>query len=349
MTQVAAIDAGLVPLVSLRRLEQLLGRSREDLRRIADRAGRYYDPFDEFKSGRAKPRHIDRPFGELKAVQTRIQTAILRRIPLPNTMLGGVRQCSIRDNARPHLGTPLVVTIDLRDCFPRTHDLVVFSAIRRMLGASERIADLLTKLTTYQHRVPQGAPTSSLLVNWALLPLHDVVQEIARNAGCRCTFWVDDITISGPAALEVLEPVVQAIQHYGYSIQRKKLHVMPACGPQEVTGVLVNRRPAARRSYRAQVRATILQLSNEVEVSARKLARLQGRISHIRHLQARHGETLDHLLHRTMKGRHVDELAVRPADEPRTRVPCRDFRRHRTKRVSWPQPGRHWLGKTTAG
>ncbi|MCC7142221.1 MAG: RNA-directed DNA polymerase [Candidatus Eisenbacteria bacterium] len=332
MTQSPAADPGLVPLVSMRRLEQLLGRSREDLIRLAEHAGRYYAPFDEFKPNRAEPRHIDRPVGELKLVQERIQTSILRHIPLPPTMLGGVKRCSIRDNAQYHLGSPLVVTIDLRDCFPRTHDLAVYSAFCRVLGASEKIARLLTKLTTYQHRVPQGAPTSSLLVNWVLLPLHDAIQTIAQGADCRCTFWVDDITVSGPAALDVVEPIVMAIQRHGYSIRHRKLHLMPACRPQEVTGVLVNRHPAARREYRTELRATILQLSSEVEVSARKLERIKGRISHVRHLHPRHGESLDQLLERTMMGRRVDELGACPPKEVRTRVRCNHVRRHRAGR-----------------
>src|SRR5438046_1585603 len=110
-------------LVSLRRLEQILGWDRESLRRFAEHAGRYYRPFDRRRQrGTGKWRHIDNPTDDLKKLQQRIERRILNHVPLPATMMGAVSGRSIRDNATRHLGQSMVVTLDLRACFPRTSD-----------------------------------------------------------------------------------------------------------------------------------------------------------------------------------------------------------------------------------
>ena len=118
-------------LVSMRRLEQLLGYERSDLARIAEHAGRYYRPFDRRRErNKGKWRHIDNPTGVLREVQGRIQGKILVGVPLPDTMMGGVRGRSIRDNGVRHTRQSMLVTLDLRDCFPRTDDLQVYMGFR---------------------------------------------------------------------------------------------------------------------------------------------------------------------------------------------------------------------------
>ena len=106
------------PVVSIRRMSALLQRSREDLERIAGHAGRYYDPFDRQRRDGGKWRHIDNPMGELKTIQSRIYRAVLATYEFPPNVMGGLRGRSIKDNMRPHLGQPLLVTLDIKGCFP---------------------------------------------------------------------------------------------------------------------------------------------------------------------------------------------------------------------------------------
>ena len=106
-------------LYSLRHLEALLGRSRAELEELAKHAVRYYKPFLLKKRERpfaqnsapAKKRLIDNPIDPLKAVQSRIEERLLKRLILPKHLLGGVRGKSIPDNAKLHLGAKCLVQL----------------------------------------------------------------------------------------------------------------------------------------------------------------------------------------------------------------------------------------------
>jgi len=325
LTVRTTVPATGAPLVSMRRLEALLGRSRMDIERIATRAGRYYKPFDQRRPGDKKWRHIDSPTEELKRLQSRISSAILEDIPLPETMVGAVKDRSIRDNARRHIGNPFVVTLDLKHCFPRTHDLSVFRVFRERVGCSPRLARILTKLTTCQHRLPQGAPTSSMLANLALLPLHDAIQDALRDRGVTCTFWVDDIALSGDGALDVIPMVIEIIQKHGRAIRNRKLRIMPAHRSQAVTGATVNRKVSAPREFRARVRASIRAARLADVVTREDIQRIRGQIGHIAFLAPTQAKPLEVL------AADLEELLIvdGPSSARMERRPCRSARRHR--------------------
>src|ERR1700687_2868435 len=109
-------------LCSLHHLEALLGRSRAELEDLAKHAVRYYKPFRLKKKERpfsrktapVKTRSIDNPINPLKAVQSRIEARLLKRIILPEHLLGGVKGKSITDNAARHLNARYLVTIDIK-------------------------------------------------------------------------------------------------------------------------------------------------------------------------------------------------------------------------------------------
>ena len=316
-------------LVSMRRLEQLLGCSRKDLQRIAEKAGSYYKPFDRrCERGRGKWRHIDNPTGDLKAIQRRIQRRILQTITLPETMTGGVHGRSIRDNALLHVGQPLVVTLDLRDCFPRTSDVNVFRVFRELVGCSPDIAAPLTKLTTFQHRLPQGAPTSSTLANLTLLTMHNQIAQIAASLGLQFGFYIDDIALSGEHALDAIEAVVQVIQENGHGVRRQKLLRMPAYTAQKVTGVLVNRKISTGSARVRELRRKIYELSAKPGIPDHGIRRIRGQISHVKWLCPVQGISLERLANRLLPGTGMDARKPR-SDEIR---PCRNTRRHRPKR-----------------
>jgi hypothetical protein len=323
----------LRPLVSMRRLEELLGRNREDLIRVAGHSGRFYESFDQREIGKKKWRHLDLPNAELASLQKRIQRRILRAVVLPPTMLGAVSPRTIRDNASYHVGQPLVITLDLKACFPSIHDLDVYRALRRELQCSVEIADLLTKLTTYHHRIPQGASTSSTMANFVLRPMHDDIQALARQGGFRCTFWVDDITLSGARAIEAIEDVTGIVQKYGHAVGRRKLHRMSGNRSQRVTGITVNRKVSVPREYRETLRSAIMAAAREGVVSNGGLQHLRGQVSHVTFVCPEQGKPLERFLVRVQ-----DRLNVVPGSE--------------TKHIEWrPCRGRHRDGDwpTSAG
>ncbi|MGH7228402.1 MAG: reverse transcriptase family protein [Nitrospiraceae bacterium] len=314
------------PLVSFGKLEQILGRDRVSLRRFAGHAGRYYRPFDRRRqSGTGKWRHIDNPTDELKELQRRIEVRILNRLLLPETMMGAVNGRSIRGNAGCHLGQSMLVALDLRACFPRTSDMKVFKVYREKVGCSTEIASLLTKLTTFQGRLPQGAPTSATLANFTLLPLHADIELLMASRELQFTFWVDDIVFSGPHAEEAIEPVIRLVHKHGHSLRRQKILVMPNSEPQRVTGVGVNRHVSALNERRHAIRQRIFELVTRESIADHELRSLRGSIENVKWLSPLQGLVLERLAERFLP--EVGAEGARPrTDETR---PCNNPRRHR--------------------
>jgi hypothetical protein len=304
---------------------------RADLEAIASTAGRYYKPFDRRRTrGEGKWRHIDNPKEPLKRIQKRINRRILSTVPLPPAMLGAVQGMSIRDNGLLHVRQPVVVTLDLRDCFPRTSHHDVATVLKRNFGCSEEITSLLTRLTTFQHRVPQGAPTSATLVNLSLLPLYDDIQELAERKGLRFSLWVDDITISGPAADDAIEPVIQLVQRHGHAVRQSKVHVMRSGNSQAVTGVVVNRKVGKARDYRAEIRRQIIDLADRPNPPAHEIQSVRSRIAHVRHLCPVQGDALQRLADKVLPAEGVGGTKPR-SDEIR---PCRCAKKHRHRHIA---------------
>ena len=319
----------IYPLVSWGRVRQLLGRSREDLERIGSHAGRYYRMLDRVPIDGGKRRHIDLPTGELATIQRRIQEQILSKVPFPPTMVGAVPGKSLRDSSRVHVQQAYVVCIDLKNCFPRISNRAVHDAFRRTLGCSPTIAATLTRLTTFQRRLPQGASTSSAIANMVLLPLHDAVQSLAAARGFNCTFWVDDITLSGSAeVLESIEEIIRLIHRHGHSIRQRKLLVASSGKQQSVTGVRVNRQISAPREMRDKIRLEVLRLSHDSEVSQPGLQKLMGRIGHVDFLCPSQGEAL-----RRLASKKLPRVVVPGKRERSAKFEeCGCARRHRHER-----------------
>lgn len=153
-------------------------------------------------------------------------------------------------------------------------------------GFGHPIASLMTKLTTHGGHLPQGTATSGYLANLVLVPVVDRIKELAVSMGCRVTFYVDDITVSGARARDVLGPLIVIVHGLGLSVGHGKTRVMDRGEPQIVTGYTVNNKnhPSVPLAKREKVR----ELIHEVRVRrslgedvSRFQNSMRGRIAHI--------------------------------------------------------------------
>ena len=225
-------------LYSARQLEILLGRSRAELEDLASNAVRFYQPFPLRPRQRRfarkieppKKRWIDHPVDPLKAIQSRIQERLLSRLVLPEHLLGGVHGKSILDNAQLHLGARYLVSIDIKNFFPSITPDQVHNVFRRTLNCSPAVSYLLTGLTTYRGRFPQGAPTSPLLANLVLGTFDREIRAACQENGIRYSTWVDDLAFSGNCAPQIIGPVVATLMKAGFRVAHRKIKLM---GPRE--------------------------------------------------------------------------------------------------------------------
>jgi retron-type reverse transcriptase len=269
-------------------LERSLGLSRAFLRSIASTSGPRYKAFELLKAS-GGVRKIEVPDKELAQIQRLIHARLLRRLAFPEGMHGGIPGRSVLTNAQQHVGKRFVVTLDLKNCFGRISDMRIYEALMEELSYGREAAALVTKLTTRHYHLPQGAPSSPLLANLALLPLYRDVEAIARRAGVTASFFIDDIALSGDNAVSIVQSVVDCVHRHGHAVAHRKIRIMPASRPQLVTGILVNRKPALPRDVREGIRESILTGGGNVKS-------LAGRVGYLRWIQPHAGERLYRLL-----------------------------------------------------
>lgn len=203
-------------------------------------------------------RWLDIPGWELMFVQRCVHHHYLSRLYLPtricHSFVGGrydqAREHGSRwltgrstvSNAFAHLGVPAdvepdpksktikwrkphaIFAVDLEDAYPSVKAERVFQ-IYEALAGDPWTPQVLTVLSTLNGSIPQGAPTSPLLLNFACWGL-DLELEHEFNTGpYRITRYVDDITLSTTyrgISRQMQERLVRAIERHGWRVNRSK-------------------------------------------------------------------------------------------------------------------------------
>lgn len=296
---------GKLNLNSLARCEALLGVDRRRLRHISRKAGSYYRPFPKrekrrpfekiFKPPRKQPRIIDNPEGELKKLQSRINQAILKPIVYPSYLCGGIPGKTVLDNVLLHVGASVLVKVDIRNFFRRITNRQVYRVWHAVLGCSPKIAALLTRLTTFERHLPQGAPTSSLLANLVLFSVDQPIRDDCARHGVKYSTWGDDLAFSGQNSRKVIATVIASLRIAGFSVSHRKLEVMPPGTRKVLNGVLMGRFPNVLPERISQLRAGIHKLKIGKVSSCDKesyVRQLMGSIAYVGSIAPRKAATL---------------------------------------------------------
>jgi RNA-directed DNA polymerase len=280
---------------SLNRLSFALGERREKLDDLANHAASFYRPYDlvprprpfpnRRKKGK-KPRRIDQPYGDLKFVQQKIHRLLLRPLCFPPHICGAVQSRSIIDNASLHLGTPLLVTIDIRQCFPSISNKHVYRVWKELLGCSASVAAKLTELTTFQRHLPQGAPTSPLLANLFVWLIDEPIRTLCTELGLAYSTWIDDLAFSGPRAREIIQPAISILAAEKLSVSRNKIHVMGGRAVKLITGARLGAdRIRSPKELNSRVRSALHKLALAAVPEEDQEKYIKGLSAQIRHIQ----------------------------------------------------------------
>jgi RNA-directed DNA polymerase len=283
------------PILSIRDLSSRLGISIARLQEIGHDIKAHYKsrPLVD-KDDKQKIRMLTVPANELKDIQRRIKN-ILAQVTLAQGVYGGVRGGSPRKNAEQHLNQPCVVNLDVRSFFPKIRHYMVFRMFRYELGFGRDVAHLLTRLTTFDGQVPQGAPTSTAIANILLtMPVDGPVSVEAERSDVRYTRFVDDITMSGTNPRPLINFVARMLSRRRLPMYRKKtkgrskpkLKITANSRAQEVTGLIVNAQTglSVSRTRRDKIRALIFSLRNTTDQVAlrKKVNSVHGKIAYVR-------------------------------------------------------------------
>lgn len=224
-------------------------------------------------------RLITAPKKRMKAVQRRLLTELVGRLPVADAAHGFRAGRSVKTNAEPHVGRAIVLHLDLEDFFhtvtsPRVRGYLI------ALGYGYTVAAVLAVLMTEAERQPvevgdrvfhvpvgprrcvQGAPTSPGLCNAITRKLDRRLAGLARKLGWTYTRYADDLAFSSddPSTLNAMrEGARRIIEAEGFRVNTKKTRVLRKGDAQRITGVTVNRVLGLSRQERRKLRAMIHQ------------------------------------------------------------------------------------------
>lgn len=196
-----------------------------------------------------------------KAMQRRILRRVLGGLRAHAAATGFERGKSIVENALPHCGSAVVIRMDIVDFFTSTKSERVLRYFQ-WVGWDRESAEILTRLTTHEGGLPQGAPTSPRLSNLVNFYLDVQIANRAARRGGVYTRYADDITISlprpnGRRVRGMIQHTRRILAKHGYRLHtRRKLHVARRHQRQVVTGLVVNEKVRLPREIRRRLRAT---------------------------------------------------------------------------------------------
>ncbi len=230
-------------------------------------------------------RTISAPMPRLKRSQYWILRNILEKLEIHDAAHGFRRDRSIVTNAQPHVGSEVIINLDLKDFFPSISYKRV-KGIFSSFGYSEAAATIFALLCTEAdveeleldgqtyyvalgtRHLPQGAPTSPAITNILCRRLDRRLTAMAAELGFTYTRYADDLTFSASGdrlrgICNVLRRTESIVAHEGLTIHPDKTRILRRSRQQEVTGVVVNTKPNIDKDTLKRFRATLYQIEKD--------------------------------------------------------------------------------------
>ena len=235
--------------------------------------------------------------GVLKSIQARIQCLILNQVKYPIYLQGSIKDRQSprgqKANANLHTRKRVLISEDIKQFFPSIGSVIVFDIWHRFFRFPPRVADLLTKLTTREGSVPQGAKTSALLANLVFWEHEWRLVADLHTRGITYSRLIDDITCSSPRDLSAAE-TTDIISDLHAMVRRKGLRLndkqdIARSGDRKVaTKLVVNAKTALTKQQRSAIRADVGNLSSAPEsvrstpVYQKTYCKISGRVAYLK-------------------------------------------------------------------
>lgn len=217
-------------------LADILSVSENELRRLARSVDKFYY-FREKPKSSGGFRKISASVGDLKMTQKRINK-ILSRLDFGENTHYGIKKRSNLTNARVHRGSKITFTLDLKNFFPSVRPERVNKALIDEEGCSAVVASFLTKLVTINYELPQGAPTSTGIVNIITRRMRRRLDGLAKTRGLNFSMLADDIAFSGDTIpTDFPARVKEIIKNEGFKVHPTKGGIANKSYIQKVTGI----------------------------------------------------------------------------------------------------------------
>jgi len=252
------------PILDLATLSQVLGFDEGRLSVLANRANNLYRLAKrELKSDGTYRETFDAR-EPLKAIQGRIKTRLLGKVNFPTYLQGGIRDTasprSIYTDAAMHVNAKIVIKLDVTNFYPSVSGEIVYRVWRKFFRFSHDVAQCLTKLTTKNGALVQGARTSTHIANLILWQNEPSIYERFSRKGLYYSRYIDDITISSRTHLsssttgQTIASVRNMLADYQLVVKRRKQTITTSGNPLLVHNLVVNKKVNFTQEKRSTIR-----------------------------------------------------------------------------------------------
>lgn len=240
-----------------------------------------YQRYNYFKLKKkdGKFREIMSPAKDLKYIQKWILVNILSKYVLADSCKGFRKGISIKDNAKVHENSEIILKVDLLKFYDTITEKRVYTVFKS-LGYVSNLAYSLAKITTAKHResywkdfdensseilkelvtnkppiLPQGAPTSPAISNILATKMDYRFEALANKLNFSYSRYADDLTFSikKKGKLPSLKLITKIIADEGFFINSKKTKYMKKGGKQYVTGLTTTNGTNVSKEYRKTI------------------------------------------------------------------------------------------------
>lgn len=217
-------------------------------------------------------RIINAPIGKLKRLQKKLNYHLqgVYSILKPDCSKGFILhkkgdnlKANIVENALQHVQKKYVLNMDLKDFFSSITDQRIYTIFREAPFCFDtQIASALTYLVTTNECLPQGAPSSPILSNFACLSLDEKITTFSNQNNWNYTRYADDLTFSSNEAFTSVQIdfIKQVLMQEGFEPNEKKFRVRTSNKKQLVTGLVVNEKVNINRKMLKKTRAILFDL-----------------------------------------------------------------------------------------
>lgn len=179
---------------------------------------------------------------------------------------------NIMTNAEQHINHGWMINIDFSDFFHAIKSESIYDTFMcEPFCFNERISKTLTKLTTFEGRLPMGAPTSPVLSNFETRLLDYDLLAFAKNNGLTYTRFADDLTFSSNSGIDdgVLGKIQSVSELYGFSLNPAKTKFYTPSDTKYVTGLKVTDHVELPDEYYRKIVAEIEKYKHIMEIQYR--------------------------------------------------------------------------------
>ena len=205
-----------------------------------------------------------------KIIQSKLNTVLESIYKAPNPVHGFIKKDNnsiknIITNASKHINKQIIINVDIENFF----DTINFGRVRGLFlsnpfNCEKFIATKLAQLTTYDNKLPQGAPTSPIISNLICQKLDHQLIKLAKKYSLTYTRYADDITFSSYKKeiniKTILEAIERIINKNGFNINPLKTRIQTKNHSQIVTGLKVNKKVNLKRQFVRQIRSMLYSL-----------------------------------------------------------------------------------------